>query len=164
MRKPHNDALWVKFNFTYTLRGFKVQIKSLFHAEASIFSQGLSMASSIWPCFLFPASALPSGILFTQSSFFIEKKRIKKALLTSGCDRMNVKIQLQCEQNNCRFDLGRWTGVTHTPTWLTAWGTPAQSSNCCFWHCLSLRHGWGFWRADGRSSAICLNPSFEFRH
>lgn len=94
-----------------------------------------------------------------------KKERIKeKALFPSGYDRMNVKIQLRRERNNCRFDLGRLSGVTHTPTWLTAWGTPAQSSNCCFWHRLSLQHGWGFWRADGRSSAVCLNPACECRH
>lgn len=100
------------------------------------------------------------------------KEEQKRTHLASGCDSLNIKIQLQCEQNNCQFDLGRLSGVMHTLTCLTAWRTPAQSSNCGFWHCLSLQHVWGFWRAAGCSSALCfcpspdrnLNPSFEFRH
>lgn len=128
-------------------------------------------ASLSWPWVLFHASILPSEIL----SFHIEPICLqleRKNNLTWSCDSMNIKIQLQHEQNNHRFDLGRLSGVMHTLICLTAWRTPAQSSNCCFWHCLSLQHVWGLWRADGCSSAVCshpssdptLNPSFEFCH
>lgn len=134
-------------------------------------------ASWSWPWFLFHASIFPSELL----SFHIQpvwlqlgrkQRKTKRACLASSSDSLNIKIQLQREQNNRRFDLGRLSGVMHTLTCLTAWRALAQSSNCGFWHCLSPQHVWGFWRAAGCSSAVCfcpspdrnLNPSFESCH